>query len=350
MRVLAPTPAQATAGAKPASDSNGQRWLLLIHQIPPKPDYLRVKIGRRLQRVGAVAVKNSVYVLPDSEQAFEDFQWLRAEIVSGGGDATVCRAEFLDGLTSEELRHLFRTARAADYAEIAASARERWADARRGRATRPADDLARLRKRFHAVAAIDFFGAPGHPVAKAALEALEMEVRPDDRAEGTPALAANRDAYVGRTWVTRSNVFVDRIASAWLVRRFVDSDARFKFVHATRYRLGPGEVRFDMFEGEFTHEGDRCTFEVLLDRFGLDDPALRSLGEIVHDIDLKDGKFDREDAPGVARVLAAIVRTQPNDEARLERGGALFDQLYALLRAEAAETQSAAQDMDARAI
>ena len=104
--------------SSPMSDGevqNFERWLLLIHQIPPKPDYLRVKIGRRLQRVGAVPVKNSVYVLPDGDQTYEDFQWIRREILAGGGDASICRAEFVDGLTSDEIRQAIRKARDADY-------------------------------------------------------------------------------------------------------------------------------------------------------------------------------------------------------------------------------------------
>ncbi len=313
------------------------RWLLLIHQIPPKPDYLRVKIGRRLQRVGAVPIKNSVYVLPDGEQSFEDFQWIRTEIVSGGGDASVCRGEFVDGLTSDDIRQLFRNARATEYAEIAARARALWSDARRGRAERPEEELTRLRNRFKAVAALDFFGAPEQTIAQGALSSLESEVQPQPTvtAQDDRLAAARRDEYRGRTWVTRTNVFVDRIASAWLIKRFVDPQARFKFVPESRYRPVRGEVRFDMFEGEFTHEGDRCTFEVLVERLGIDDVAIGTLAEVVHDIDLKDGKFEREEAPGVERVLQAIVSSHADDTARLERGGQLFDELYALLRAEA---------------
>jgi hypothetical protein len=309
------------------------QWLLLIHQIPPKPDYLRVKIGRRLQRVGAVPVKNSVYVLPDVAQAYEDFQWIRTEIIDGGGDASICRADFVDGLTADQLRHMFRSARNADYAEIAASARELWASVRRrdvaSRPARPDDDLARLRKRMAAVGAIDFFAAPERGMAEEALGIAEAELRPVAAAAAVPTV--DRGGYRGRTWVTRADVFVDRMASAWLIRRFIDSAARFKFVGDDDYRAAKGELRFDMFEGEFTHEGERCTFETLLERFAMDDGALRSIAEVVHDIDLKDGKFAREDAAGIERVIAGIAASNPDDAARLERGYQLFDDLYALL-------------------
>src|SRR6478672_814153 len=146
-------------------ESSVAGWVLLIHQIPPKPDYLRVKIGRRLQRVGAIAVKNSVYVLPDGDQSVEDFQWIRREIVDGGGDASVCRAAFIDGLSDDQLRDAFRTARDADYEGIARAARAlQLAPRTRGRDAPPGrgeDEVGRLWKRFAAVAAIDFFEAPG---------------------------------------------------------------------------------------------------------------------------------------------------------------------------------------------
>jgi hypothetical protein len=314
------------------------RWLLLIHQIPPKPDYLRVKIGRRLQRVGAVAVKNSVYVLPDTDQTYEDFQWIRTEIIDGGGDASICRAEFVDGLTVDQLRHMFRSVRNVDYVEIATAARELWASLgrrdreSRARSTNPDDELARLRKRLTSVASIDFFAAPERAMAEEALAIAETELRPEPDTRPSRG-RAEPSAYRGRTWVTRSGIFVDRMASAWLIRRFIDPDARFKFVAEDDDRRSKSDVRFDMFEAEFTHEGDRCTFETLLDRFGLDTPALRSLAEVVHDIDLKDGKFAREDAAGIERVLAGIVAAHPNDSTRLERGCQLFDELHALYSA-----------------
>jgi hypothetical protein len=300
-------------------------WFLLIHQIPPKPDYLRVKIGRRLQRIGAVAVKNSVYVLPATDQTAEDFQWVRAEVVDGGGDAVICRAGFIAGLDDDAVRDLFRAARGADYDEIAeAGAAD---DVSRSRTT---EDVARLRRRLAAVRAIDFFDAPERAAAERALDTLEAQVRPVSAA----APSAVPAEYRGRTWVTREGIFVDRIASAWLIARFIDTAARFRFVPASGYRPRKGELRFDMFDAEFTHVGDACTFEVLLDRFGLDDAALRAIAEVVHDIDLKDGKFAREDAAGIERVLAGVARAYPDDATRLERGRQLFDELYALHAAD----------------
>ena len=321
----------------PENAAAEKMWLLLIHQIPPKPDYLRVKIGRRLQRVGAVPVKNSVYVLPDRTESLEDFQWIRTEVIDGGGDASICRAGFVDGLTNEQIEQLFRTARDAEYVEIAEAARELMAAARSRESVKRGsggeDDLARLRKRFEAVKTIDFCDAPGRAMAEATLRAFADQLEPEPHPTEATAVVAKSE-YRGRVWTTRSGIFVDRIASAWLIRRFIDRDARFKFVAEASTRRHSNELRFDMVDGEFTHVGDRCTFETLLDRFALSDRALHAISEIVHDIDLKDEKFGRDDAPGIERVLSGIAAANADDNMRLERGSQLFDDLYALFSAD----------------
>jgi hypothetical protein len=307
-------------------------WLLLIHQIPPKPGYLRVKIWRRLQALGAVAIKNTVYALPLREQTTEDLQWVLREIVEGGGDGTLCEARFVDGLTDSQVETLFHSARDADYAQIADEARRLESsptDTIESRETLTAQ-LARLRRRFADVTVIDFFGAPGREPVDGLLTALEARAQPraaSDRSE-RHALASLR----GRTWVTRTGIHIDRIASAWLIRRFIDPAATFKFVPAKGYRPDAGELRFDMFEAEFTHVGDRCTFEVLLDHAALQDPALRAIAEIVHDIDLKESKFGRPETPGIAHLVAGLAMNNPDDQARLARGEAVFGDLYAYLR------------------
>jgi hypothetical protein len=309
------------------------RWLLLIHQIPPKPAYLRVKVGRRLQGVGAVPIKNSVYVLPRSDQTLEDVQWVRREVVAGGGDATICEARFVEGHSDADVEALFRAARAADYASLAEEARrlERAVAGGRKRpplAAEPAKQgLARLRRQLAEVVVVDFFGAAGRETLEALLAGLESRLRPP-AADAEARRAASADGIRGRTWVTRRGVHVDRIASAWLIRRFIDPEAQMRFVPGHEHEPRPGELRFDMFEAEFTHDGDLCTFEVLLRHFGLKEAALRHVGEIVHDVDLKDGKFARAEAPGVDHLVAGIALRHPEDEARLAEGAALFDSLY----------------------
>jgi hypothetical protein len=314
-------------------------WLLLIHQLPPQPAYFRVKIWRRLQAMGAVAVKGAVYALPLDEQTQEDFRWLVQEITAGGGEAALCEARFIDGLSDQQVRALFDAARDADYDALAkeagaladefAAQPEKLGESQR--------QLARLRRQLTQVVGIDFFGANGRQAAEAALAAVEARLAQPElegRAEDSMIEEEGLRGLHGRTWVTREGVHVDRIASAWLIRRFIDPEASFKFVPSKGYVPQEGELRFDMFQAEFTHEGDRCTFEVLSERAGLDDPAVRIIGEIVHDIDLKDAKFGREETAGIAGLIGGIVLAHQGDEQRLARGAALFDDLYRHFRSK----------------
>jgi hypothetical protein len=310
------------------ASEEGARWLLLIHQLPAKPAYARVKIWRRLKGLGAVTVKNSVYALPANAETQEDFAWLVKEIAELGGEAFVCEAQLVDGLGDGEVQALFDAARDEDYAEIAAAARALAAEF----GAEVATQVARLRKQLDEIVAIDFFGADGREPAEGLVSGLEAGLQREETVVSpppeSPATAGGPGELKGRVWVTRQGVQIDRIASAWLIRRFIDAGARFKFVPGTGYAAQSGELRFDMFEGEFTHRGDRCTFEVLLGEAGLDDPALGAIGEIIHDIDLKDGKYGREEAAGIRTLIAGIASSHNDDSQRLERGGAVFDDLY----------------------
>lgn len=315
-------------------------WLLLVHQLPAKPAYLRVKIWRRLQGLGAVAVKNSVYALPAGERMQEDLAWVLKEIIAGGGEGVICEARMVDGLSNQNMRDRFSAARDADYAAIARGAQELEkmlagttdAGSRADASTR----LVRLKAELARVQEIDFFVANGREAADGLLRALETRLREkNDMKTITPSDSqhpAGGTSLKGRVWVTRQGAHVDRIASAWLIRHFIDPEARFKFVVAKHYVPEPGELRFDMFEAEFTHEGDRCTFEVLLARLNMTDAALMPIGEIVHDIDLKDGKFGREEASGIAHLVEGICAAHDDDAQRLLRGAAVFEDLYAYFR------------------
>src|SRR5262245_6302195 len=307
-----------------------------MHQIPPKPSYLRVKVWRRLQTVGAVALKNSVYALPNNEDAQEDFEWVLREIVKEGGEATLCEARLVEGLRDDEVQRAFHAARDADYAEIAEAARKieaglprRVAEDRRARLE---TEVARLRRRLTEVGRIDFFGAPGREAAEGRVSGLEARLQSNGATPAKRGRTMSVEEFRGRVWVTRKGVHIDRIGSAWLIRRFVDPDARFKFVVAKGYTPAPGELRFDMFEAEFTHDGDQCTFEVLLTRLGLDDPALRPIAEIIHDIDLKDGKFSRPEVAGIEVLIAGLAVAHRDNDERLAHGSAVFDGLYEYFR------------------
>jgi hypothetical protein len=300
------------------------RWLLLVHQIPPEPAYLRVKIRRRLRRIGAVALKSTVYVLPTSDSAREAFEWLAQEVRSTGGEAILCEANFISGMRDDDVRDLFRQEREAEYAEIVSELKEvgrvmigsgvvQWAH------------LARARRRFAGVSNLDFFHASGRADAERAMADAEARL---SMTEATRNPVSFLDTLRGKVWVTRRGVHVDRMASAWLIRRFIDPGATFRFVDPDLYQPEANQVRFDMYEAEFTHEMDRCTFEVLSGLVSSSDAALKALGEIVHDIDLDDGKFARVESAGIARLILGIQAAHSNDTDRIVHGLELFESLY----------------------
>ena len=316
-------------------------WLLLVHQVPPKPDYLRVKIWRHMQGVGAVLLKNALYVMPRTERALEDLQWVRRQILDLGGEATLMEAKLVDGLKDQEVEDLFRAARNGDYETLAEEARK-WIGSLADPSRDPvqleggSNPLTKLRRKFAEIEAIDFFGAPRRAEAEGAILGLERAISArvgGDRAE-RPLEAA--DGYRGRTWVTRTGVHVDRIACAWLIRRFIDPSAGFRFVDAKAQDHREGELRFDMFEGEFTHEGSMCTFEVMLRRMGMEDSALQAVAELVHDLDLKEDRFGRPETAGFGRAIQGICRMGRDDEGRIARGSILLDALYAAFGGSAA--------------
>jgi hypothetical protein len=311
-------------------------WLVLIHRLPPKPAYLRVKIGRLLDRIGAVAVKNAVYVLPRRDEAQEHYQWIVKQIAQEGGEATVFEARFVEGLKDAEVERLFRDARDKDFQTLIKQGRtiqSALAHPSARSLARMESEVVKLRRQFDDVVALDFFGAPGHQAAELLLSDLEQRIRSpqEEREPKSPASYRIRD-YQGRTWVTRKDIHVDRMACAWLIRRFIDPKAKFRFVQGKTHLPRDGEVRFDMFEGEFTHEGDKCSFEVLVERMDLKDQALRPLAEIVHDIDLKDEKYRRPETRGIESVIRSIAHAHASDPDRVARASAVLDDLYEYLK------------------
>src|SRR5712692_9639587 len=242
------------------SQQQDKNWLLLLHQVPPSPAYLRAKILRRLNQIGALPIKNSAYLLPDTADHLEDFQWLRSEIVDGGGAAWIFNVA-PSSLSNTQIVDRFRELRSQDYKQlldIVSATPEDW---------------QKLKRKFQDIRAIDFFGAPGRGEVESAMQYIEQKSR---GSEPQKTVKPDLKDVAGRIWVTRNNVRVDRIASAWLIRRFIDPAARFLLVDPNQYIPAPGQIHFDMFDGEFTHEGDRCTFEVLLTHCSRSDAALEA--------------------------------------------------------------------------
>ena len=327
---------QQQAGTK------AQRWILLIHQLPPRPTNLRVRIWRKLQKLGAVAIKNSVYVLPANEKTNEDFQWLRQEIESAGGEAAIFRADSVEGTTDKEIIAAFRKARDDEFAEITAgfdkltgSIREqtRTRHLSAGRLAAHEAELDGLHAELERVVANDFFEAKGRDSALSSYQRCQTVIRAA-QAPNTKESKSSRKSdtlpiadYQGRRWMTRRNIHIDRLASAWLIKQFIDKHPRFYFV--AEGETAPNAIPFDMFGAEFTHHGEDCTFETMVKRFGLSEvKGLRELGEIVHDVDLKDDKFQRLEAAGVNAVINGLGETCPDDRKRLQQATVIFDSLF----------------------
>lgn len=319
----------------PAQRRSPYRWLILVHQLPSNPSNLRVRTWRRLQQLGAIAVKQAVYVLPDSPTAREDFEWLKAEIEEAGGEATVFAADSVDAWSDDALVEEFRRARQQAYAELALDVEQvlRRLNARqprgKGRAPAARRRLDELRHRFAAADSLDFFGSAGRDRVVTLLE--EFEQRLLTRAARSPAKAPveemKSEVYRRRLWVTRPRPGVDRMASAWLIKRFIDPEARFDFVR-DRDAAPPDAIPFDMFGVEFSHHGGLCTFETLCERFAIRGAPLIRLAAIVHDLDLKDGRFGAADAATVGMMIEGLQLTYADDAALLAQGITLFEALH----------------------
>lgn len=328
--------------------ASSQRWLLLIHQLPPKPTNLRVRIWRKLQKLGAVAIKNSVYVLPANDKTHEDFQWLKQEIEAAGGEAAVFRADSVEAATDKEIIRSFRQARDAEFSDITASIdalagsireQTRGKHLSAGRLTAHETELDRLHLELERVIANDFFAAKARADAVNAYERCQKLLRtaqgPSAKRSAVPkeAGALVTSEYQGRRWMTRRNIHIDRLASAWLIKQFIDKKPRFYFV--ADGETVENAIPFDMFGAELTHQGEDCTFETMVKRFGLSHiKGLRELGEMVHDIDLKDDKFHRLEAAGLKVMIDGLSETVKDDRKRLQQAGVIFDGLFALLDKE----------------
>lgn len=327
-------PARASrAGESPPPAGS---WLLLVQQLPARPSNARVKTWRRLQQLGALAIKPSVYILPNSPQTQEDFEWMKAEILGMKGQATVFAADSIDALTREEIVAAFRQARQQDFAALRRQAGRLGRQVShpgplRGSRLRKMQRAARAaRERLAQIEEINFFAAPGRDEAAAAIADLESRITGAGtvRADVAPAVTRLKpEAYRHRIWVTRPRPGIDRMGSAWLIRRFIDPDAKFGFVVKPEGRPAT-DVPFDMFDVEFSHHGGHCTFEVLAERFGIDTPAVRRLGEIVHDLDLKQTGYGAPEAPALGRIVAGLRQAYDRDEELLEQGIVVFEALY----------------------
>ncbi len=302
----------------------GSSWLLLLFSLPTNRNTERVAVWRRLKKMGAMQIKTSTYLLPDAPAQYEQFQWLAQQIRDYGGDSTLVRAQEIGGLNKEKVVAMFNDVRAKDYGELRKALQGFIARRKRMDAEEAVSKLERLTRQFREIRAVDFFDSPrGHDVA--------MLLR---RAEGPKRLrkleTVDVKQYQGKTWLTRPRPEIDRVGSAWLVARFIDRKPKFAF--ASTADAIPGAIPFDMLDAEFSHHGNYCTFETLTRRFAISDKSLAKIGEMIHDADLDDARFQRVEAVGIDRVLKGWAKEGLSDQEILRRGFECFDALYAFLQ------------------
>jgi hypothetical protein len=299
-------------------------WLLLLYSLPTKQKTERVAVWRRLKKMGAVQIKTSTYLLPDAPAQYEQFQWLAQQIRDYGGDSTLVRAQEIEGLTREKVIAMFNDARAKDYRDLRKAlqtfiTRQKKMDAAAGAA-----ELKRFTGQFREIRKVDFYDSPrGHDIAM-----LLQRAEGPKRSRQLETLDVKQ--YQGKTWLTRPRPEIDRVGSAWLISKFIDRKA--KFVFAPSAEAFPKAIPFDMLDAEFSHHGNCCTFETLIKRFAISDKSLAQIGEMIHDADLDDARFQRAEAVGIDRVLKGWAKQGLPDREILRRGFECFDALYSFLQ------------------
>ncbi len=319
--------------------SAAQEWLLIFYSLPAHPVSGRMKIWRRLAKAGAVQLKGAVYILPANDEHQELCQWIIGEVKSLGGDGSFVRTSRIETLKEAEVRSLFNAQRDAEYRELdkvlddmdrkVQSARKGAVGGIRDSVTGP---LAAFRKTYDEIRNRDFFTTLSGKATAKRIQSLETMLKGlEEPNSSKPAPLARKDpkAYRRKVWVTRKRPFIDRMASAWLIRRFVDPAATFRFIdEKDADGLLPAEIAFDLQGGEFTHHGELCTFEVLVRSFGIKDKAVRKIAEIVHDLDVKDDRYGNSAGSGIEEILTGIRKTVKEDADMLEKGMAVFEMIY----------------------
>ncbi len=316
------------------------KWILLIYHLPPKPSRSRVSIWRNLKSLGAVSLKKSVYIIPFNSETYEDFKWLCQEIQTMKGEATLVKAANIENLKDKDVVRLFNNARDGDY-EIIINKCSGFSKKVSTAGNKGIENQLELRDRLKVIAnqlnttqKIDYFKSPLSIKAQNAFDFCTKNLsqllnKGSASVDETERKILKKKDFQGRKWVTRKRPYVDRIATAWLIKRFIDPKARFAFVHEDTARING--IPFDMYHGEFSHQGDNCTFETMLKRFNNKDEVLENIAEIVHDIDLKDEKFGRVEAKGIDCILRGLIERFRKDNDLLKKGFDVFEALYASL-------------------
>lgn len=324
-------------------NKSNDKWLLLIYNLPPTPTKTRVHVWRSLKSIGAVSLKKSVYIIPFNAGTYERYQWLCQEIQTMNGDATFVKVSSIENLNDEEVIKIFNKARDDDYKKIidkfSMFSKKIITAGKQGikNQLKLRNELKIMVNQLSSIHEIDFFKSPlsqkaqndSNTCTKELSRLLNKIANSGDKNIEERVTLRKKD-FQGKKWVTRKRPHIDRISTAWLIRRFIDPKAKFIFVPENTIKING--IPFDMYHGEFSHQGDNCTFETMLNRFNIQDKTLKNIAEIVHDIDLNDDKFVRNEAKGIDSIVQGLNENYKDDHVLLEKGVELFDALYASLK------------------
>jgi hypothetical protein len=316
-------------------------WLLFIHQIAQDNPNLRVKVWRTLKKHGAILFKNAVYVLPSSDEHEEIMQWLCNQIKESGGDASLFITESLNKDQDAEIIKTFQEMCNKAYLDLSGLCNNLLKKIEQTENTEGITDKSRntfkrelteTLKSAEDIAKTDFFHASEKENVFHKIHLMQQKLNEWSKTTEKGITVINKvykvKDFLNKKWVTRKDIFIDRLASVWLIKRFIDPKARFSFLPKGVEKVPSGTVTFDMYGSEFTHHGEDCTFETLMKAFDLKDPALQSIAEIVHDIDLKDSKYGRKETEGIENIIRGLKQQQKDDAKLLEKGKEIFDVLY----------------------
>lgn len=317
------------------------KWLLFFYSVPSSPGSNRVKVWRRLIKAGAIHLKGAVYIFPNTVDNFELCQWLVSEVASLRGEAGFVRIERIESMNDNEIITMFNQHRENDYRSIEKDINEierKIASIRKAGAVQNTkkvlEQLNKHSKRFEEIKKIDFFSSSTGLEIEKKINSLKSEImdsiQPDVKNKDIIVMQKHIKDYQGKIWITRKRPFVDRMASAWLIRKFIDKKAVFRFIEEQDLEnRDEDNIAYDIRGGDFTHIRDLCTFEVLMQSFNIKDRAVVKISEIVHELDIRDDKYKTPEARGIEEILLGIRKTSNNDIDALEKGMAVFEMLYA---------------------
>lgn len=331
------------AGMKDTVKMAEAGWLLFFYSVPSKPVSSRMKVWRRLAKAGAVQLKGAVYILPNSDEHYEFLQWLLSEVSSMKGGGAFVKVKEMETMKDSELIELFNRQRETEYSGIEKRAEDlerKLNSIRKGGKSHDSikfsGELNKLAREFDDIKRLDFFLSEAGQKTEGRIKSLKSAIRSlsgykeKNALSKAEILTRKTEDFQNKKWATRKRPFIDRMASAWLIKKFIDKKAVFNFMNERDMEnLAEGTVAFDVRGGEFTHIGDMCTFEVFIKSFGIKDKVVKKIAEIIHELDVKDEKFKTDEARGIEGLLIGIRKTAKSDAEALEKGMEVFEMLYA---------------------